>query len=251
VPTIHTRIIVADLPSGWRTELVAAIERVERAIRVTESGQELRRALEESRDPPRIVVIGSQLKGLGAFDALYQADRTLMLERKIRPAWPTRSVVLITDVRSDAELLDLFRRRGVNQFVYREDPVERTAAALLSNLEPSSRALVRLDALIVHQEEVMPGAVYDISRSGAQIVLATDEASRPPAVGSRVRIELIFRNRKVTCAAEVRRLSAKSASQGARLILGVQFREVGDDVGYLIDRLITEATEEFEIARQA
>jgi hypothetical protein len=251
-PTLarKARIIVADTHSPWRTELIEALEREERAIRISEYGHEVRRALEEVVDPPKIIVIGSTLKGIGGIEALYQADRTLILENKKRPAWPTRSVSLITEVRSDAEFLDLLRRRGVTQFLYRDDPVERTAAAILANLKPTARALVRIDA-VAHLDEIpISGAVYDISRTGAQLVLASDEVPRPPMVGSEVDLELTFRTRHLACKAVVRRLLTKNGSQGIRLVLGLQFAFIDSVSSDVLDRIIGEAAEEFELARE-
>ena len=244
------RIIVGDAPSAWRSDLIDVLEREEPAIRIAEYGHEVRRALEEVRDPPRIVVIGTMLKGIGGLEALFQADRTLTLESKKRPAWPARSVSLITEVRSDAEMLDLLRRRGVTQFVYREDPIERTAAVILANLKPMARALVRIDA-IAHLDGVrIPGAVYDISRTGAQLVLAHDDVPRTPMVGSEVELELQFRARQVACKAVVRRLLTKNGSQGIRLVLGLQFAFIDSVSSDVLDRMIGEAAEEFELARE-
>lgn len=245
------RIIIADAPSPWRSELIEVLEREERAIRISEYGHEVRRALEEVVDPPKIIVVGSTLKGIGGIEALYQADRTLVLENKKRPAWPTRSVSLITEVRSDAELLDLLRRRGVTQFLYRDDPIERTAAAILANLKPTARALVRIDAVAHLDETPIAGAVYDISRTGAQLVLANEEVARPPMVGSEVDLELTFRARRLACKAVVRRLLTKNGSQGIRLVLGLQFAFIDSLSSDVLDRIIGEAAEEFELARES
>ena len=246
----HARIVVADLQSPWRTALLTALEAVERAVRVTEEGHELRRALEEVADPPRIIVVGPMLSGIGGLDAMYQAARTLVLEKKIRPDWPVRTVSLITEVRSDAELLDVFRRRGATHFVYRDDPIERTVAALLANLKPASRALVRIDATTIFDGKALTGAVYDLSRTGAQLVLESDEMPRMPLVGSPVSLKIAFRRTKLDCEAEVRGLTTINGSQGKRLVLGLQFVSLEDAASDQLERMIREAAEEFEMTRQ-
>ena len=243
------RIVVADVPSPWRTELIDALSQEEPAIRVSEYGQEVRRALEEVSDPPKIIILGSTLQGIGGLEALYQADRSLTLERKNRPPWPTRSVSLITEVRSDLEMLDLFRRRGVTQFIYRDDPVERTAATVLANLRPVPRALVRIDATVKCCGTTIPGAVYDISRTGAQLVLAGETPPETPMVGSELHLELTFRQRRLDCKAVIRRLLTKNGTQGVRLVLGLQFVLVDTLTIDSLDRIISEAAEEFELAR--
>ena len=218
-------------------------------MRVTEVGHELRRALEETAVPPRIIVVGPNLIGIGGLEALYQAERTLLLEKKVRPTWPVRTVSLITEVRSDAELLDLLRRRGATHFIYRDDPIDRTVAALLANLKPSSRALVRIDVTAHFEAQAVPGAVYDISRTGAQLVLESEELPRMPLVGSSVALQLSFRRTRLDCAAEVRGLTTKNGSQGKRLVLGLQFKSLDDSASDLLERMIREAAEEFEMTR--
>jgi hypothetical protein len=243
------RIIVADVPSPWRTELIDALSQEEPSVRVSEYGQEVRRALEEVVDPPKIIILGCTLQGIGGLEALYQADRSLTLEHKKRPPWPNRSVSLITEVRSDLELLDLFRRRGVTQFIYRDDPIERTARTILANLRPVPRALVRIDAIVQLCGTSIPGAVYDISRTGAQLVLAGEAPSETPMVGSELDLELTFRQRRLDCKAVIRRLLTKNGTQGVRLVLGLQFVLIDSLTSDTLDRLISEAAEEFELAR--
>lgn len=243
----HARIVVADFDCTWRSALLTALEAVERAVRVTEVGHELRRALEEVADPPRIIVVGQILKGIGGLEALYQAERTLVLEKKLRPAWPARTVSLITEVRSDAELLDVFRRRGVTHFIYRDDPIERSVAALLANLKPASRALVRIDATAEFDGRTLVGAVYDLSRTGAQLVLESEELPQIPLVGSPVSLQMAFRRIRLGCKAEVRRLTTKNASQGKRLVLGLQFVSLDDESSDRLERMIRDAAEEFEM----
>jgi hypothetical protein len=249
LPSLHARIVVADQDSPWRHALLNALEAVEPAVRVTEVGHELRRALEEVGEPPRIIVIGQMLRGIGGLEALYQAERTLALEKKVRPSWPMRTVSLVTEVRSDAELLDIFRRRGATHFIYREDPIERTVAALLANLKPASRSLVRIDALVTVEGRVTPGAIYDLSRSGAQLVLASEDVPVVPLVGSILALQMSFRVIQLECFAEVRGLTMKNGSQGKRLVLGLEFRQMPDVMCDQLENMIRDAAEEFEMAR--
>jgi hypothetical protein len=244
------RIVIADQDSPWRSLLVQGLEPVEPALRVTETGHELRRALEEVADPPRIVVVGQGLRGIGGLEALYQAERTLHLERKSRPVWPVRTVSLVTDVRSDAELLDIFRRRGATHFIYREDPIERTIAALLANLKPAIRAMVRIDAEARFEGQTVPGAVYDLSRTGASLVLASDRVPRVPLVGSKLELSMTFRSVSLGCEAEVRGLTMKNGSQGNRLVLGLHFGGLSSGVIDDLERVIREAAEEFEMVHE-
>lgn len=218
-------------------------------MRVTEVGHELRRALEEVADPPRIIVVGQMLRGIGGLEAMYQAERTLALEKKIRPTWPIRTVSLVTEVRSDAEMLDIFRRRGATHFIYREDPIERTVSALLANLRPASRALVRIDAVATVDQKIITGAVYDLSPTGAQLVLACDDVPTVPMVGSPLSVQLSFRNSRLEAFATVRGLATKNGSQGRRLVLGLEFAALSDSAGHQLEQLIREASEEFEMAR--
>lgn len=244
----QARVVIADLESPWRADLVGALQEHESTIRVTDNGTEVCRTLEEVTHPPRIIVIGQSLRGIGGLEALYQADRMLAFEKKERPSWPTRTVSLITDVRSDAELLDLYRRRGVTHFIYREDPLEKTIGALLANLRPASRAMVRIDATAGINGKALYGAIYDLSVSGARLVIDGVSDEMTPSVGRTFPLQLSFRHNKLRCKAEVRGLTTKNASQGKRLILGVQF--VGLDAASvdMVECMIRDASEEFEMA---
>ena len=246
----HTRILVADLPSDWRSEVVDGLRQSEPALRVTESGQELRRALEEVVEPPRIIVVGPVLKGIGGLEALFQAERSLLAERKTRPEWPVRLVSLITEVRSDAELLDLYRRRGVGQFLYRDDPVERTIATLRASLHPASRAMVRLEATAVLSGGKARCSVYDLSTSGARVVIAQDAVRGVPAVGDMLRIQLEFRSEMLDYEAEVRGMSSREGFLGGRLVLGVQFQHLEAAATATLETIIRHAAEESQMARE-
>lgn len=244
----QARIVIADVDSPWRAELVAGLEAVEPAVRITDNGNEVCRALEEVAHPPRIIIVGQQLRGIGGLEALHQADRTLAFEKKERPQWPTRTVSLITDVRSDAELLDLYRRRGATHFIYRDDSLEKTVNALLANLRPAARALVRMDATVTIAGKSLSGAVYDLSVTGAQLVLASFSGAAMPAVGSVMPLQLQFHDNKLKCKAEVRGLTAKNASQGQRLVLGLQFLALSAKDVDMVETMIRDAAEEFDMA---
>lgn len=247
-PRNHARVVVADLESPWRAALVAALQEQEPIIRTTDNGTEVCRTLEEVAHPPKIIVLGQSLRGIGGLEALYQAERTLAFEKKERPTWPTRTVSLITDVRSDAELLDLYRRRGVTHFIYRDEPLEKTTNALLANLRPASRAMVRIDATAGINGKALYGAIYDLSVSGARLVIDGVSDTMMPAVGSTFPLQLMFRHNKLRFKAEVCGLTTKNGSQGKRLVLGVQF--VGLDAASvdMVECMIRDASEEFEMA---
>jgi hypothetical protein len=247
-PAQHARIIVCDSPSPWRTALVQRLEAANSAIRVSDNGQELRRSLEEVVDPPKLIVIGSPLQAIGGLEALFLADRNLFLEKKPRPSYPARTVSLITDVRSDAELLDVLRRRGVTQFIYREDPIDRTASTLLASLAPKLRSVVRMDALITIAQKKVQGAVYDLSPTGAQLVFPASEVAQIPAVGTMLEVEMVFRSQMLHCRAEVRRLTVRDGSAGKRLVLGVQMAALDESLNQTLERMIVDASEEYEMA---
>ena len=245
---VSAKIVVADLESPWRDALVSALESVEPLIRVTDLGNELCRALEETANPPKIIVVGPSLRGMGGLEALYQAERTLVFEKKERPTWPTRTVALITEVRSDAELLDLYRRRGVTHFIYRDDPMEKTVSALMASLKPASRTMVRIDAVTTIEGKNLAGAVYDLSETGAQLVVESSALRTIPAVGTTLPLQLMFNRSKLKCKAEIRGLTTKNGSHGQHLFLGLQFAPLDSEQCGCVERMIREASEEFEMA---
>lgn len=244
----QARVVVADVDSPWRAALVSALQDQEPAVRVTDNGNEVCRTLEEVANPPKIIVLGQYLRGIGGLEALYQAERTLAFEKKERPTWPTRTVSLITEVRSDAELLDLYRRRGVTHFIYRDDPLEKTTAALLANLKPASRTMVRIDAQATIHGKSLLGAIYDLSVGGARLVLESVTSGPSPSVGNTIALQLMFRRHKLRCKAEVRALATKNGSQGQKLVLGLQFLALDPESVDMVERMIRDAAEEFEMA---
>jgi hypothetical protein len=206
------------------------------------------RSLEEAANPPKIIVLGQKLTGIGGLDALFHAERLLAFEKKERPVWPIRTVSLITEVRADGELLEFYRRRGATHFIYRDDPIEKTVSAVLANLRDASRAMVRVDAVATINGKNLEGAIYDLSVTGAQLVLESAPVANVPAVGSIVALQLMFRHNKLRCKAEVRGLTSKNGSQGKRLVLGLQFVALDGASIQLVETIIRDASEEFEMA---
>ena len=85
---------------------------------------------------------------------------------------------------------------------------------------------------------------------GVHTFKGSKSVPRAPMVGSEVELELQFRARQMACKAVVRRLLTKNGSQGIRLVLGLQFAFIDSVSSDVLDRMIGEAAEEFELARE-
>ena len=121
----------------------------------------------------------------------------------------------------------------------------------LRNTSQSVNIKERLDfSCAIFDGKALTGAVYDLSRTGAQLVLESDEMPRMPLVGSPVSLKIAFRRTKLDCEAEVRGLTTINGSQGKRLVLGLQFVALEDTASDQLERMIREAAEEFEMTRQ-
>ena len=120
------KLLIAEHPGTLRDDLVARVELDEIPVVVTDSSAELQRAL-TGEDPPRLVLVGDELKDGSGVDALYLASR---LNKKRFNERASLIICRITDIRADAEMLELLRRRGVAHFIYRSDPSETSAHRL-------------------------------------------------------------------------------------------------------------------------
>src|SRR5262245_17707452 len=112
-------VLVVDSDDAWRSDLVQALEAEGVHARCTDNGDKIEPALLGEDGKLSAIVLGRAPHGIGPIEALYRAGTTRSPDK-----WDVTGVFLVTDVRSDLELLELLRRRGVKHFLYGTDPLE-------------------------------------------------------------------------------------------------------------------------------
>ena len=244
-------VLLADFANPWRSALSNLLERENYSLAVTDSGDELLAALVESSELPRLIIVGQALTGLGGLEALYQASRT---PARREAGWPHRAVMLVSDARSDIELLDLLRMRGVTGFLYRDDPLEKTMLKIVKNVRgerrPAERHIIRLDATVKIHERSFVGAMYDLSLTGAQVICSPRELVEAPAIGDWIDLEFGYGDVRIACRGEVCRLSRHQSIFGSGTLLGIEFEALDDQRRESLAQALKGAMDEIAEARR-
>src|SRR5947209_998299 len=107
-------VLVFDRPSPWREQLLRGLETDDIGVTLGLSAKDLVSVLAQPPGTLRAVVAGELDGELSVIDALYEASMA-----RTEPLPGPVPVFLITDVRKDAEILTVLRRRGVSQFLDR------------------------------------------------------------------------------------------------------------------------------------
>ena len=217
-------LIIADEKSAWRDRLVAGLEEDPRhEVRIIEDAQALYEAMMSPLWPTGIV-IGTGLHNGSGIEAALRAARELGSEEE--PKMPS-CVFLITEVRADEEYLELLRKRGVADFVYREDALETTLTHLANGIHSESRVEKRfpvsltVDLLFPDSDTRVEATLENVSSRGAKVVVAKKKHAEKLAVGDRIEIEITSEMRvPATVRATMQRHKG--------VALGVQF-EIADE----------------------
>ncbi len=205
-----------------------------------ESGLELVEVLSGTR-ACALVIIGEGVAHPSGMDAIYLAARARREGGAPRPR-----VVLVTEVRMDFELLEVWRSRGVDGFLYRDDALDKTLAELNAWLyEPSGlhlRYTLHIEAEVRRQRAPKPltAAVIDLSAGGAQLVVPTEAAEPPLAIGERLELRLTSREPRAELGveAEIRNVVAGNETLGRKLLVGVRFTAMSDGAWMQLGRLL-------------
>ena len=170
-----------------------------------------------------IVVVGHELVGLGALEALWSAHA----ERARTGVTVRHRTILVTDLRSDVEMLELLRKRGVSSFIYRDAPIEKIVhqigGAVFEEQRVAPRHPLKISGTVVLGEARVSAVIEDLSNSGAQVAVAMRKVPVPPAQGMSIRVQFKLDELEVDASAIVRRLAVRKALLGDRLVFGVQF----------------------------
>jgi DNA-binding NarL/FixJ family response regulator len=192
-------ILIADHEGPWRDALRAGLSREVQTVRVTASGQDLIQALTAESNPPALVVIGSELTGLGALEALFMAWRQGITVKR---------VVAVFEVQSDNELMDVLRRRSVAAFIDRHDPIEVTVDSICGLLfferRVSERVGVALEGKLQLGGRSTECRLEELSTSGAHVIVPLDQVGgKHLPVGAALELEFGFASIEVSIRAEV------------------------------------------------
>lgn len=245
-------VLLADFANPWRAAVSNFLEREHCGLRVTDSGEELLAALTDMSELPKLIIVGQALTGMGGLEALYQSSR--LPAKREAVVWPQRAVMLISDSRSDIELLDLLRARGVTGFLYRDDPLEKTMLKIKQNLKgdrrPAERHVIRLDAKVKIGEKAYEGAMFDLSLTGAQVICSPRDLVEAPSIGDWIDLDFGYGDVRVACRGEVCRLSRHKSIFGSGILLGIEFENLDDRRRESLAQALKSAIEEIEEARR-
>lgn len=242
-------ILLADRASPWREAVSERLRSEGHPPQLSSDGEELHRVLSSSSTEPKVVVIGSELEKEGGLEALYQAHQEL---KKGKKGKFDRSILLLCEARSDIELLDLFRRRGVVDFLYREDPVENTVTRLLNSVfakrRSAPRNAVRLSAVVTVGASEVPAVIEDLSAGGARVVIAQKEFHSSFSTGQTVGLSFEVQQVQVSCSAEIRRLSIRKVLFSERVVIGLQFIQLDQVTSEAIKQMVDWASQQFVVS---
>lgn len=233
-------VLIASEASEWRKELQESLAESHEVF-VTDDGSELSQVLQgEDKRDIRSVIIGENLKGTSALDALYRgrhASRT--------NAGTAGIVLLMTDVTQDRDLLNLFRSRGVNDFFRRNSDIEVVRSLLARLLYRDHRVHPRYSCNLEGSVEIdgdkVPCIVVDVSLSGVQVILKVN--SRPVATGDQCSMSFAGSSNETTirAAAIICNLSSTRYRLRKRSRLGLRFNQLppeeAEKLALLVERL--------------
>jgi hypothetical protein len=237
------KVLVADVDVEWRSALLEQLEThhlPREAIAITEHGIDVQRALLDLESPPTVLVTAHHLRGMGGLEAIYQA-RLLRTGRPL-PERSKPTLCLIAEVRSDIELLDLLRKRGVRVFVQREDPLEDTVQVILNahfgDMRGAPRYPVKIPVEIDIEGKRALGVIENISDGGCLLAVRDKKVTSGCTVGNQVGLRFEVEECKVACLAEIRQLTARRKLLGDLVLIGVLFDVADFDSKKTIETIV-------------
>ena len=237
------KVLVADVDIEWRSALLEQLETHHLppdAVATTEHGIDVQQALLDQEGPPTVLVAAHHLKGMGGLEAIYQANR--LRAGRATPVRSKPTLCLIAEVRSDVELLDLFRKRGVRLFVQREDPLEDTAQLLLNahfgDMRRAPRYPVNIPVEIDIEGKSVPGIIENLSDGGCLLAVRDKKVTGGCTVGNQVGLRFEAQECRVACLAEIRQLAARRKLLGSVVLIGVRFDAADFDGRKAIETIV-------------
>lgn len=224
------KILIADEFSDWRQSLIDVLQEEGHRVEATEVGGELLKELSQTAETPfGLIILGSGLRGVSGIDALHHARSTVPLT--LTTVKQKAPLILITDVRADTELLETLSRRGIDGFIYRDDPLETTLSKLSAHLYRHARAHARHPVKVKGQirfeargDEGIDATVFDLSFGGAALaVSASALKATEQLVGRAACLSVGEAGSPIEINAIVRRTWTRRSFFRAHLALGLQF----------------------------
>lgn len=246
-PRHSSAIVIVDREGPWRNALAQALNDEFCFPELTEDGQRLRHVLASPEPEVRVVVIGQELTGLGAAEALWHASREAPRPAVAAGQKPRPVVLMVTEVRSDVELLDLLHRRGVHGFLYRNDSIDELAfrilAAAFADERDAERTRVKLDVSVTCGEQFGRGTLEDLSRGGAQVAVANSRLNPQPVNGDKLQLQFTVEALRIRCHAVVRNVTVRKHVLGDRTVFGLQFVDLDADTQGLLEQAVERVRE--------
>ncbi len=227
-----SEVLIADAESDWRAALATALQAEGIRVRLTADGAALEKALAQ---PPAtgVVLIGQGLTAPAGLEVLHRAATAKAGRPRAKKGEPPGlAIFLLAESRTDAELLELLRRRGATHFFYREDPLEQLLGQLTQwvyrDRRAADRRQIKVPGRLALGSSQLPCTTEDLSRGGSLVCVPARRLAEPPGIGARVAVELESPEGAFRIQAEVRRVLPRPGFFGDKLVLGLQFLDVDE-----------------------
>ncbi|MFN0061938.1 MAG: PilZ domain-containing protein [Myxococcaceae bacterium] len=232
------RVLIADRDGPWRTEFAQALRSESIDVQETASGDHALEVLKRG-DGFRALILGEELSEMGGFAVLVQASRGR------RGGLGVPAVLFVCDVGADSELQELLRKRGVTEFVRRQDlltlTVDRVRDLLFADRRVAPRVKIRLPAQLTLGTNALKAHIEDLNASGCQVSTAMKRVSGLPEAGTSVALSFGHAGRLLEIHAEVRRAYTRKQLLGDQLVLGLKFNPLSEEDKTNIHRIIEQS----------
>lgn len=233
------KILLAERQGPWKDDITTAVAEIRPGIvEHTESAADLLRALTEDIQP-RVIVVGHELSDGDSLDTIYQAKLENDKQKQTKKQRPI--LCLVTETRSDLELLDLLRQRGVAHFIYRDDLPTITVQRLLDifdrPIQPAAYA-VKIPTQVTIDEHTFPGTMVEIRLDGCEIIVHAKDLDLP-SIGEWANLEFNATQANVVkCVGELRKVTEKRSWMKRSLHLELSFMAADFDARKNIEVLM-------------
>lgn len=224
-------ILLAERTSPWRDRIAEGLRADGQELEVTQNGSTALAALHRTPGVD-IAVIGIELDEISGIDVVFLASS--------KGGCTARRVLFICPVRSDLELMELIRKRGVAGFLYPNEPEGTVVDRILAVRHSEARATVRvpcqIETSLRWRTQTRAAVIVNLSTGGAQIELSAKDAPDCPSADERFELSFFWGGATLSCKAEVRRITERKRIFGGRqLVLGVQFHEISPSRERLVE----------------
>jgi hypothetical protein len=232
-------VIFLDQASTWRDQLRQGLEAEGLKVNCLELGDNLLDILVRPAFSVRGIILGYSRNGDAGLDALHAA----WVARGKQPLGPRApALFLVTHVKEDTQLLDLLRERGVSEFIYRTDPLEKSLHQIRGRLFGDRRSSPRhplfVPCTLALEDTQVAGTLEDVSNGGGRCVFRSRKLKRGLKVGETIKLIVETPRVRLECSVEVRSVTTHASLLGEQASVGLKFSQEGPELERSIEALV-------------